>query len=411
MNGMLGTLELLSLTRLDAEQRHTLTVTRESGRSLLRIVDDILDFSKIEAGMLEIRAEPASINKLVEEVQNLYARDAASRGLALTRQIDPRISPALMVDAMRVRQILNNLVSNALKFTRHGSVHIKAELLERTGGHDRLQFSVVDSGLGISEEHQKRLFNPFDQGDADTARHFGGTGLGLAICRRLATMMGGSVAVQSELGVGTTVLLTLSLPIADLEMVSDAMTLPQDPDTAATEASQEVEEHLPNAIGAEAVRRLLLVDDHPVNRMLLQRQVSTLGHASETAENGVEALEKWKAGGFDLIVTDCHMPEMDGYALAHEIRRLEAGNGGRRIPIIACTANALGGEAEKCLAAGMDDILVKPVGLAPMREKLEQWLPAPGDPAVIDLGDMHAAHSAGDAERERKAASGRHPPT
>lgn len=376
MNGVLGMIELLSLTKLDAEQRTTLEIVRESGKSLLRIIDDILDFSKIEAGKLEVRPEVASIKKMIESVHNLFTGSASSKGLLLKHSTDPQISAAVLVDPVRLRQILNNFISNALKFTpRGGTIEVKAELIERADGKDRVRFSVKDTGIGISAEQQRQLFQPFSQAESDTTRRYGGTGLGLTICRRLAGMMGGAVEMVSELGKGTTMILTLSLPIAD----------PKDLTTTDPEGTQNLlstttrmRRMAPSVSQAETEGTLvLLVDDHPTNRALFARQVHTLGYAAETAENGVEALDKWKSGRFGIVITDCNMPEMDGYELARSIRRLESASGGKRIPIIACTANALEGEAETCFAAGMDDYIAKPIELTELLKKLDQWLPIP----------------------------------
>jgi signal transduction histidine kinase len=215
MNGIFGMLELLSMTPLDAEQRATLDVVRGSSKSLLRIIDDILDFSKIEAGKLDLRPEATSLKEVINDLHRLYSGNASSKGLTLQSSTDARISAAVLVDPMRLRQILNNLVSNAIKFTPEGSIEIRAELLERSNAIERVCISVHDTGVGVSPESQAQLFVPFSQGDSDATRQSGGTGLGLAICRRLAQLMGGTVDMRSTLGVGTTVLLTLPLPIAD----------------------------------------------------------------------------------------------------------------------------------------------------------------------------------------------------
>ncbi|HUW39219.1 MAG TPA: ATP-binding protein, partial [Rhodocyclaceae bacterium] len=373
MNGVLGMLELLSLSKLDAEQRSTLEIVRASGKSLLRIIDDILDFSKIEAGKLELRPEVGSIKEIIEGVTNLYTGTASSKALLLKHSTDPQISTAVLVDPVRLRQILNNFVSNALKFTSQGYVEIKAELVERKEGEDRVRFSVTDTGIGISAEDQGRLFQPFSQAGGDSGRRAGGTGLGLTICRRLAGMMGGLIEMVSAPGKGTTMILTLSFPIADpKDLVRVDAEEARDSLSAATRISRAA----PGVAQAEAEGTLvLLADDHPTNRALLARQVRTLGYAAESAENGMEALDKWKSGRFGIVITDCNMPEMDGYELARAIRRLESASGGKRTPIIACTANALGGDAEICFAAGMDDYLAKPVELTALLTKLDQWLP------------------------------------
>ncbi|MBO9647774.1 MAG: response regulator [Variovorax sp.] len=371
MNGMLGMLELLSLTELDAEQRETLGLVRESSRSLLRVIDDILDFSKIEAGKLEVRPEVVSVKRLIEEVHSIYLGNASSKGLIVRRMVDTRISPALRVDPVRLRQILNNFVSNAIKFTTEGWIDINVQWLGRGDGQERLRFEVKDTGIGISPEDQERLFQPFTQAEGDAARRRpSGTGLGLVISRQLAQLMGGSIRLESEHGRGTTLILELSLPIAEQPAGSGDGTMGAHAVDTATRRTA------PSTAQAETEGTLvLLVDDHPVNRMLLMRQVRALGYAAQTADDGVQALEMWKSGRFGLVITDCHMPHMDGYDLARSIRRLEPGVGRERVPIVACTANALQGEAESCLAAGMDDFLVKPVELAQLSEKLDRWLP------------------------------------
>jgi signal transduction histidine kinase/CheY-like chemotaxis protein/HPt (histidine-containing phosphotransfer) domain-containing protein len=374
MNGVFGMLELLSMTRLDASQRATLDVVRESSKSLLRIIDDILDFSKIEAGKLDLRPQATCLRSVIDELHRLYSGNASSKGLVIQSSTDARISRALMVDPLRLRQIVGNLVSNAIKFTSEGSIEIRAELLERLGDQDRVRVSVHDTGVGVSAENQMLLFQPFSQADTDIGRQFGGTGLGLVICRRLAEMMGGSVEMRSELGKGTTVSLTLTLPIAEPESLQD--TASQSP--AEVPMSAEFRRSTPSVAQAEQDGTLvLLVDDHPVNRMLLLRQVNTLGYAAETANDGLHALEVWKARRFGIVITDCNMPNLDGYELARRIRALEAG-AGKRVPIIACTANAMRGEAEKCLAAGMDDFLGKPIELRQLLKKLDEWLPVAG---------------------------------
>jgi signal transduction histidine kinase/CheY-like chemotaxis protein/CHASE3 domain sensor protein/HPt (histidine-containing phosphotransfer) domain-containing protein len=398
MNGVLGMLELLSLTTLDAEQRTTLEVVRESGKSLQRIIDDILDFSKIEAGKLEVRPTVASIAATIKAVSNIFSGNASSKCLDLMCYIDPQISPALLVDPMRLRQILNNFVSNALKFTEKGCIEIKAELLGRADGEERVRFSVIDTGIGISEEDQARLFQPFVQAAGEMTPRFGGTGLGLTICQRLAQMMGGSIEMVSEVGVGTTMTLELSLPIANAKELPEVDPVGL-PDFLRTD---QMYRRAPDTASAEAEGTLaLLADDHPTNRSLIARQINLLGYAAESAENGVVALEKWKSGRFGILITDCNMPEMNGYELTRRIRALEATNGHKRIPIIACTANALGGEAEICFAAGMDDYLAKPVQLNELSKKLDQWLPIARPAAPLDRSAL-ASLTGGDVAAERE---------
>jgi len=384
MNGVLGMLELLSLTPLEADQRATLHTARESARSLLGIIDDILDVSKIEAGKLELRPEPTSVADVIESVYLIYSVAASAKRLLLLRVVDRRLSPALIVDPLRLRQILNNFTSNAIKFTVEGHVEIRADLVERSDRREIVCFSVTDTGIGVSAENQRRLFEPFVQAEADTTRRFGGTGLGLAICRRLAEMMDGAVEMRSELGKGTTMTLTLTLPIGDPALLRRADLVGTQ---SATQAMLSGRRASPPVTQAQAEGTLVLVvDDHPTNRALLERQLRTLGYAVESAENGVTALEAWRTGRFGIVVTDCHMPEMDGYELTRAIRADEAARGGgeKRIPVIACTANALAGEAEVCFAAGMDDYLAKPVEMAALARAMDRWLPLPTAGAASD---------------------------
>jgi CheY-like chemotaxis protein len=379
MNGLLGMLEMLSLTQLDASQRTTLRVARESGKSLLRIIDDILDFSKIEAGKLDVRPEPARVRQVVEQVCDAFSANASSKGLLLSCRIDPRISPALMVDPVRLRQILGNLVSNAIKFTQRGEVYVTADLMERADGRERLRFYVKDTGIGISAEDQQKLFTPYTQADLGSSRRYGGTGLGLAISRRLAQMLGGSMDMVSEVGNGTTMILDVTLPIADPGLLEpEARTQPQPQPLQPVAPSQEPV--IVTAQAAPGTALVLVVDDHPTNRMLLVSQVNALGYAAESACNGAEALELWKTGRFSLVLTDCNMPVMSGYELARTIRSHEAQLAAQRCPIIACTANAMTDEVPQSIEAGMDAYLVKPMGLAALMNELARWLPAPALP-------------------------------
>ncbi len=398
MNGVLGLLELLSLTTLDGGQRATLDVVRESGNSLQRIIDDILDFSKIEAGKLEVRPEAASIAAAVAAVRNIYTGNASSKGIDLRSSVDPRISKAVMVDPMRLRQILNNLVANALKFTTRGHVDVRAELVGRSDGEDRVRFSVADTGIGISPDDQALLFKPFVQTAVDTTLHVGGTGLGLTICQRLANMMGGSIEMASQVGVGTTMTFELSLPIADVQDLSDAI-VASPVDFMKTARLRRM---APDIARAQIEGTLaLLADDHPTNRVLIVRQINALGYAAESVSNGLEALEQWKTGRFGIVLTDCNMPEMNGYDLARSIRESESLSGARRTPIIACTANALCGAAEACIGAGMDDYLAKPIDLAMLSKKLDYWLPLARQTAPLDRSAL-ADLTGGDVQAERE---------
>ena len=374
MNGLLGMLELLSVSELDPDQRATLEVMRDSGKSLQRILDDTLDFSKVEAGKLEVRPEPASVARVVEGVFNLYSGNAAFKNLKFSCHTSASISPWLLVDPLRLRQILNNLVSNAIRFTDRGEVEIRADLVSRHDGEDKVRFSVRDTGVGVSPENQAQLLDPVASGSGRPSPRSSGTGIGLTICLRLARMMGGSIEMTSLPGEGSTMILELSLPVVTQVAPPPAALGPGE----WRRTGVALRRPAPAIAQAEAEGTLVLVvDDHPINRLLIERQVNTLGYAAESAMDGVAALALWRSGRFGVVITDCIMPEMDGYELTRTIRKIEASSGLIRTPILACTAIALGGEAAACVAAGMDDYLSKPVELKRLAAKLDQWLPLP----------------------------------
>jgi len=376
MSGVLGMLELLGRTDLDETQRDMLRVIDESGRSLLGIVEDILDFSKIEAGKLDLAPEPASIAKLVRSLVATYGVSATEKGLTLTQSFDARIGPALVVDAHRLRQVLVNLVANAIKFTPRGSVNLATTLESRERGREVIRFTITDTGIGVSEDTQRLLFKPFVQAETGAAR-YGGSGLGLVICRRLVFLMGGELEMASRPGLGTTMTVTIPMAVADGPLAATG-------GDAAHPSAFDAHRPPPCAALAQAEGTLLLlVDDHPTNRMILSRQVALLGYAAEVAANGLEGLALWRTGRFAMVITDCEMPLMDGYELARQIRASEGKAGRARTVVVAYTAYAVVGEIEKCLAAGMDDYLAKPTDMKHLEEKLRQWAPIPS--AAIEV--------------------------
>ncbi|MBC3872554.1 ATP-binding protein [Undibacterium flavidum] len=375
LTGMLGMLELLSMSHLEAEQLTTLNSAWSSARALLRIVNDILDWSKIQEGKLQLTAQASSIPQLLQDVVNTYSRVASLKTLVLRQTTDSQIAAAHLVDPLRLSQILNNFVSNAIKFTPHGEVVVRAELIAQLPDAQRIRFSVRDTGIGISKDVQEHLFQRYQQGGSGTARMYGGTGLGLAICRTLAHLMEGEIALESELGQGATFSLIVDLPVTAL------------PEVALQSMHHELEQRTvtPLYTHKELAPVVLAVDDHPVNRNLLARQLALLGLQVETAEDGRKALALWQTGRFALLITDCHMPEMDGYALTKAIRELEAARAGAKTLIIAWTANALGDEYKICMDAGMDELLVKPNNLLQLKKALEKYLYTPASqrsPAV-----------------------------
>jgi PAS domain S-box-containing protein len=369
MIGVTGMLEVLSHGQLDPDQRRTVSIIQQSAASLLQIIGDILDFSKVEAGRLELSPVTLSLQQLLRSTIANFTGSASSKGLVLELKIDPRVAPAYVADPLRLRQILSNFLSNAIKFTEEGFVLVA---LERQGAEvdaDRLCIRVTDTGIGVTPEQQERLFQPFSQAEGSTTRRFGGTGLGLVICRRLAELMDGDVTMESTPGAGTSMRLLVTLPRgdeADVEIHEDDAPPP----------SQFQPRALPSLQQAEAERSLiLLVDDHPTNRLVVARQLALAGYACETGSDGIEGLERWRSGRYALVLSDIHMPRMDGYQLTQAIREEEAREARARTPVVALTAAALKGEAERCLAAGMDDYLSKPVSIPQLAECLARWLP------------------------------------
>jgi signal transduction histidine kinase/DNA-binding NarL/FixJ family response regulator len=380
MNGVLGMIEVLERTPPGPAQQRCITVMRDSAGQLLRIIDDLLDFSKIEAGRMELESLPFSLRGLVDGAVDTLAVQARNKGLHLFAD-PPGPGPDMVAgDPVRVRQILFNLIGNAIKFTERGFVRIGAQTRGTADGQVEVRLTIEDSGVGMTPEQLARLFQPFAQADSSTTRRYGGTGLGLSIVRRLAQIMGGDVAVTSEPDRGSRFTVTLRLGAADA--------LPE-PETTAEPAHQA-------GAGAEAPR-LLVVDDHPVNREVLARQLELLGCTADLAEDGAQGLELWRTGRHRVALVDLHMPVMDGLDLARAIRRDEAAEPGRpRTAIIAVTANALKGEDERCYAAGMDAFLPKPLALEQLARALGRHLPneaadeAEAAPGLATLWDPDA---------------------
>ncbi|WP_298926638.1 ATP-binding protein [uncultured Ramlibacter sp.] len=392
MNGMLGMLELFDLSALGEDQRAMLKVIRSSARSLLLIVNDLLDFSKIEAGKLTLNPVADSVQEVVNTTAEIHRTAASGKGLALSVTVAPTLAPRLLFDPLRLAQIMNNLVSNAVKFTAAGKVGIEVAAIDGPDGTQKLRIAVSDSGEGMSPEVLARLFRPYEQASSETAARFGGTGLGLVICKRLTQQMGGELEIRSEPDRGTEVTLCVAFPVA-----------PDDgPLPLRGELQAPADGLLPMAdapAGSGRGPRLLIVDDHPTNRQLIKRQVELLGYSADTACDGEDALAQWLAGSYAAVLADCNMPRMDGYALAAFIREAEQERGLPRIPIVACTANALPSATAKCLAAGMDDYLVKPMQLGQIARCLARWVPGEEAPSlpVLSHGVLDAV-CGGDAQ-------------
>lgn len=380
MIGITGMLELLEHTPLNAEQRRSVAIVQSSAQSLLQIIGDILDFSKIEAGRMQLDSYDVDLRLLVEHVSGNFSGIASSKGLTMEAVLDPGLAAAHIADPLRLRQILSNFLSNALKFTRTGGVTVRAERIAvLPDGRESVALRVRDSGIGISDEQRELLFQPFSQADSGTARKFGGTGLGLAICRQLAGLMGGTIELASKPGAGSTFSLIVPLAVGDHARIK--------PERAANPPEEFTTRPLPGVDDARREHSLVLVvDDHGTNREVLTRQLARAGFACETAADGEEGLQRWKSGDYALVLTDIHMPRMDGYQLTAAIRKAERAGNLERTPIVAITANVSKGEPEHCLAMGMDAFLGKPMRIAQLSETLRRWLPhvvfpAPGESA------------------------------
>ncbi|MEO5596196.1 MAG: ATP-binding protein, partial [Lysobacteraceae bacterium] len=509
LNGIIPMLDLLQSSKLAVDQREMLGTALQSARQLLRIVDDILDYSKLEANGLHLESVGINLRELLESVIRLLERQAQAKGLRLTLHVDPEVRMALRGDPLRLRQVLTNLIGNALKFTERGSISLHVSRLGETRTHHQLRFEVRDTGVGISPDASGKLFTAFSQADASTTRIYGGTGLGLAICKRIVDLMGGHIGVESEIdrgskfwfevpllkttgeiegprndvhgsralilttdevlqkrlalllqrwGVDTSFVTSTqdalnqlrasaavvavrsyNLLLADLGSIRSTQvalqrnlaamdsidglrciffdggeTVPLElrelrhsivvsrtiadtdlrnqierlmageaVDGAGREREATVSVAEPRASGEQESPdvaqqlikgRLLLVEDNPVNLMVAQRLIALTGMQCDTAENGEQALEKLDRSHYDIVLMDCQMPVMDGYTATRVWREREAEQRRAHLPIIAMTANAMAGDRQKCLDAGMDDYLSKPVSRPILEETLRRWL-------------------------------------
>ncbi|MCC7633971.1 ATP-binding protein [Stenotrophomonas rhizophila] len=375
MSGVLGMLEVLEGAGLTPPQRQVLGVIDESARMLRQILDDILDFSKIEAGGLQLAPSPTDIRATVANVHALLAPQAKAKELAFDCHIDAEIAGHLLVDGLRLRQVLFNLLSNAIKFTAQGGIQVIVSLLGHYHGRQQLRITIADTGIGISAEAQQRLFRPFTQAETSISKHYGGTGLGLIICRRLAEAMHGSMQLNSVLGRGTKVHVQLELAVVD-PITADAAT-GQDAATAQFAPGQ----------------RVLVVEDHPTNQALMRWRMQQLGLDAVIAAEGAAGLAVLEMQAFDVVITDCRMPGMDGYAFTEALRKRELMQGSARLPVIALTASTSPEEEQRCYRAGMDQVLTKPVTREQLRAALQRWMvPVAahgqdgGDTAVAGMG-------------------------
>jgi CheY-like chemotaxis protein/HPt (histidine-containing phosphotransfer) domain-containing protein len=353
MNGVVGMTELLTRTALSSTQVRLTQTIRSSAQVLLQIVNDLLDLSKIQAGKVELECLPLDLPRLLEECTTLFAGAAEAKGVELIVCPPLEDGRTLVGDPLRVRQILMNLVGNAVKFTMQGEVVVKADVDATQSDRAAVRITVADTGVGMDAATIAKIFEPFTQADESTTRRFGGSGLGLAICRELAELLGGSVTVESRPNVGSTFHVALSLAVAAGGQPAAAI-----PAHAAPH---------PAAIGGH----VLLVEDEPVNAAVAQGYLSALGCTHAWVENGPEAIARSATEQFDLIMMDLNMPTMDGFATTRLIRQRE---GTRHVPIIALTAHDAKNYRALCLDAGMNDLLSKPYTLDQCAQLLRRWL-------------------------------------
>ena len=362
MNGVLGMTELLLGGELNDSQRRYAETAHESGRSLLKLINDILDFSKIEAGKLELETIDFDLGQVLRNTINLFSEQAQAAGLELVLDIDAAVHTRLRGDPDRLRQIVSNLVSNAIKFTPKGKVGVRVRESAAQADTVLLHVEVRDTGIGIDAGSQTHIFDPFRQADGSTTRRFGGTGLGLSICKQIVELLGGHIGVNSTPGVGS--VFWFDVPFA-LQLHKEALA-PQQPKPV----------HEPATVhglqGSNPPRRLLVAEDNEVNQLIAQAMLAKLGWDCDLVETGQEVLDALRQKRYAGILMDCQMPVMDGFAATHAIRTMEAQAGGaERLPIIALTAHAMAGDSEKCLQAGMDGYVAKPYSLTELRQALD----------------------------------------
>lgn len=349
LNVVLGMSEILNETKLDKEQRSLVDSIGRSGRILLSLIDDVLDVAKIEAGKVRLQKVPFKVESVVNDVAEVFHQPIKNKGLDLVRECET--GPTMVLgDPVRIRQVLTNMVGNAVKFTDNGRIEIRAQS-KLENDFQIVKFTVIDTGIGIAEGDHPRLFKRFSQVQSGNARQYGGTGLGLTICKQLVNMMGGEIGFESELGKGSRFWFTVRLPISSLAPLKNVNVEPD----------------------LEPVTNLsiLAVDDNFDSQNVLQLLLEKMGHEVTLASGGFEAMEKLENGRFDLVLMDIQMPGMDGYETTARIRKADGQL--REIPIIALTANAMAGDAERCLQAGMDDYLTKPIHAAALRGALAKW--------------------------------------
>jgi PAS domain S-box-containing protein len=397
MNGVLGMTDFLLGTQLSGEQQEYAEGIKRSANSLLTLINDVLDISRIEAGKLRFDHITFPLRTIVEETLSLFALQARAKGLEFVSEIASGLPAAVVGDPERLRQVLTNLLGNAIKFTERGRVGLTAELLSETEDRLHVRFFVHDTGIGIPREHQSKVFERFMQADTSSTRKYGGTGLGLSISKQLVELLGGEIDFESEPGQGSRFWFTAYFQKAE---AADEAPAPAPPTVSAAKPATRPPATPPAKAPAPPIKReglanltaavlgvtsrVLLAEDNEINQRITLRLLQKLGLEADAVLNGrlaVEALQKKKYG---LVLMDCQMPEMDGFEATAILRNQEGKQ--RHTPVCALTANAMEGDRERCLAAGMDDYLTKPVSLEKLQEMVDRWIRSPGGPSAARSG-------------------------
>jgi len=379
MNGVLGMTDFLLATKLTSEQQEFAESIKRSADSLLALINDILDLSKIEAGKLRLDRVPFQLGTVLSEISSLFAQEARAKGLEFVSLVPSDLPKVVVGDAGRLRQVLRNLLGNALKFTDSGEIGVRAELLSDATNVVQIRFTVHDTGIGMPPDQQSRLFESFTQGDGSSTRRHGGTGLGLAISKQLVELLGGEIGVASEPGQGSRFWFTANFGKAapgEVPKPRPAIKIPPvgtKPQSAQPAPPKRAPVQNPVAMAGHI--RVLLAEDNEINQRITLRLLEKLGVAADAVVNGREAVQALEKRKYDLVLMDCQMPDMDGFEATAIVRSREGAT--THTPICALTANAMEGDRERCLAAGMDDYISKPVGLEKLQKAVDRWLHRP----------------------------------
>ncbi len=354
MNGIIGIISLLIDTKLSPAQKEQVSIIKDSADTLLILINDILDYSKIEAGQINIQYDAFNMEDALRNIIKLLEVKAEEKGIELSYQTDENFPKWVNGDKTRIVQVITNLLSNSIKFTQKGSVKLTGKIKEEKKSSYKLEFLVKDTGIGISDKVKKEVFKPFQQADASTTREFGGTGLGLSISRQLSHLMGGNLYMKSTVGKGTTAYFNF-------------LTVKVEKDFIEKKESKKEKRHIPENL------KILLVDDGAINRLVAVKMLEKINISCEVAENGIEAIEKLRENPYDIILMDCLMPKLDGFEATKIIKKEWSKEKCPRI--IAITANAMPEDKEKCLNAGMDDYISKPISIETLTSALEKCTP------------------------------------